>query len=153
MRELLEAIAQPDEAASNGPAPTVSLGRSAGPGGQELALLPYARWAAQQLRDGSCPLSVTFRTARPPIVTYRDRVECHRNCCEWHTGQGESGAYGNKLGLGRPWPVTTNPHICEDAFHGLDRRRDGAGIGFHRRHTEAVVDMRKRTPDLMSSST
>ena len=38
-----EAIAQTDEAASNGPAPTVSLGRSAGPGGQELVLLPYAR--------------------------------------------------------------------------------------------------------------
>jgi hypothetical protein len=69
VRELLEAIAQPDEAASNGPAPAASLGMSAGPGGHELVLLPYARWAAQQLRDGSCPLSVTFRTARPPILT------------------------------------------------------------------------------------
>jgi hypothetical protein len=92
-----EAIAQPDEAASNGPAPTVSLGRSAGPGGQELVLLPYARWAAQQLRDESCPLSGTVRTARRPRITYRDRFlrvspELMRIAAAHR--EGKSGAYG-----------------------------------------------------------
>jgi hypothetical protein len=86
-------IAQPDEAASNGPAPTVSLGRSAGPDGQELVLLPYARWAAQQLRDESCALSVTVRTARRPITTCQDLTNFTMRMSAAHR-QGRSGAYG-----------------------------------------------------------